>query len=85
MARAVCLAGPAYPACDTSGTLLASYVDTGVDIFSRKSADYVDDLMSVRVNILSFWDAGAHGYGDSQRNVDFTLNSTFSSSRSNVP
>ena len=69
-----------YPAC--GGTQLASHIDTTVPLFSRAAAlpDYINDAMSVRVNIRSIWNPAV--FGTTQRKVDFTLTSTFAVSSS---
>jgi len=85
--------GP-YPAfCGPGGggtvTLLMQYIvapNVQADaqsqfIFSRSAADGVREVPVVRVRLHSFWDAGARGFGSTQRNVDFTLDSLVSSNR----
>jgi len=51
-------------------------------MFSRRAADGVDSSASVRVTLRSFWSAAGRGFGSSQRDIDFTLDSMVTT---NVP
>lgn len=51
-------------------------------MFSRRAADGVDSSGAVRVTLRSFWSASGRGFGSSQRDIDFTLDSVVTT---NVP
>lgn len=52
----------------------------GQNIFSRRSAERINDSATVRVRLRSFWDASARGMGASQRDVDFSLDTVIAAS-----
>lgn len=52
-------------------------------MFSRRPADGIDAVGSVRVTLRSFWSAAGRGFGSSQRDVDFTLDSVVTITRAN--
>jgi hypothetical protein len=53
----------------------------GGNFFSRSTADGAAPVGAVRVALRSFWQANARGFGSSQRDVDFTLDTVISISR----
>ncbi|PIU19610.1 MAG: hypothetical protein COT18_06595 [Elusimicrobia bacterium CG08_land_8_20_14_0_20_59_10] len=83
-----CCGALAYPSgCGSGGgatwiKLLPGSLDTTSNIFSRKAAEKVNDLMSVRVGLTGKWTPPGN-LATLQRTVTFTLDSTFSVSRSN--
>ncbi|MDD2804586.1 MAG: type II secretion system protein [Elusimicrobiales bacterium] len=52
-------------------------------MFSRRAVDGVDAVGAVRVTLRSFWSAAGRGFGASQRDVDFSLDSVVTVNRSN--
>jgi prepilin-type N-terminal cleavage/methylation domain-containing protein len=52
----------------------------GQQIFSRRSAERINDSATVRVRLRSFWDASARSLGASQRDVDFSLDTVIAAS-----
>ena len=52
----------------------------GQSIFSRRSAERINDSATVRVRLRSFWDASARGMAASQRDVDFSLDTVIAAS-----
>jgi len=78
-----------YPAvCGSGGSgtwvqlMSSSLYYPNNDVFSRRSAEGVNDNMAVRVSVTGKW-APTGGLTTLQRNVNFTLQSTFSVSRPN--
>ena len=59
---------------------LADNMDTSASMFSRVAGDYVNDNMSVGVNLRSIW-TPTLGLATTQRKVDFNLKSIYSVSR----
>jgi len=54
---------------------------SGGFLFSRRGADGAAPVGAVRVALRSFWQANPRGFGTSQRDVDFTLDTVLSVSR----
>jgi prepilin-type N-terminal cleavage/methylation domain-containing protein len=52
-------------------------------IFSRRPVDGVDAAGSVRITLRAFWSAAGRGFGSSQRDIDFSLDSVVTVNRSN--
>lgn len=72
--------GGPYPAfCGFGGggtvTMLMQAANTTNPFFSRSAADGIAQRDIVRVRLRSFWSASGRGFGKSQRDVDFTLDS----------
>ncbi|MHB0994750.1 MAG: PulJ/GspJ family protein [Elusimicrobiales bacterium] len=74
-----------YPACGPGGggtvtkllqhiTVPPSPVETR-NPFSRAAADGVTEMPAVRIRLHSYWVAGVRGFGASQRDIDFVLDS----------
>jgi len=53
--------------------------------FSRAAADGVSEVPSIRVSLRSLWLAGNRGFGNSQRDIDFSLDSLISVNRTSRP
>lgn len=65
-------------------TLLMQHVfpsAMGGNLFSRSGSDGAAPVGAVRVALRSFWRANARGFGSSQRDVDFTLDTVLTASR----
>lgn len=99
MAAAPATWSPSYPAfCGPGGggtvTLLMQHVASPLPqppdsqttfIFSRSPLDRVNEVPAVRIRLRSQWIAANRGYGGSQRDVDFTLDSLVSVNRTSRP
>lgn len=73
-----------YPACGPGGggtvTKLMQHIQPpdaprSQAVFSRAAADGVREVPAVRITLRSVWRADARGFGASQRDIDFTLDS----------
>lgn len=51
-------------------------------LFSRRAADGIDEAGSVRIRLRSFWSAAGRGFGSSQRDIDFSLDTVVTA---NIP
>lgn len=79
-----------YPVarCGSSGgtiTKLSQFITTpatGGSLFSRRTADGVNDTGSVRVRLRAFWPAASRGLGSAQRDLDFSLDTVLRVTRS---
>jgi prepilin-type N-terminal cleavage/methylation domain-containing protein len=80
-----------YPACGPGGggvvTKLMQHLaipPSPVEVqnpFSRAAADGVREVPAVRVRLHSFWRADTRGFGNSQRDIDFFLDSVLTVNR----
>jgi len=82
--------GYAVPVCGPGGggkvTLLMQYVPPDpYKPFSRRASEGINEHDTVRVTLRSVWSASGRGFGSSQRDVDFSLDSVVKLNRSREP